>query len=446
MALLEEMMTDLSFALDNYDRDQARQRAEQALESSERRYRTLIEQAADGIFLAGADHRYIDMNEAGLRMFGARREDIIGTAITDTIDSRDLARLPPQFDRMRREGSVITERLLRRADGTTFFAEINGRILSDGTVLGILRDITERKRMQTELIELNASLEERVSERTAQVAERTITLQKMNEDLQAAMHQLIESEKLAALGSIVAGFAHELNTPLGNVLMSVSTLQDSVHELAAQFEAGTLRKSTLAEFVSSSRAACAIILRGVERSARLVGQFKGVAVDQSSNRRMHFDLLQTIEGVIESLKPSLKHAQVRIEILIDPGIELDSFPGALEQVIINIVMNATTHAFPDGGPAKITLSGWVPGDGSVRLSIADDGCGMSDEVAARAFEPFFTTKLGQGGSGLGLYIVHNLVSGLLGGTVELSTTPGKGSNFLFNIPLVAPDRDAKPES
>jgi signal transduction histidine kinase len=274
-------------------------------------------------------------------------------------------------------------------------------------------------------------------QRTEEVEERTRALQKSNVELQTAMRQLVESEKLAALGSIVAGVAHELNTPLGNILLVSSTLQNHVEEFAAAHHKGALRKSSVDQFVAEVTNAAGLITMSSQRAARLVSQFKGVAIDQASNRRVRFDLAQTLDAVVESLKPSLKQSRVEIVQDVESGIMLDSFPGALEQIVINIVMNAVTHAFPDGRVGTITLAARRPSDGAVRLTISDDGCGMAPDVAPHIFEPFFTTKLGHGGNGLGLYIVHNLLTGLLGGAVTVDSGPSRGTAFHIDVPLVA---------
>jgi signal transduction histidine kinase len=282
------------------------------------------------------------------------------------------------------------------------------------------------------------ALKRSIRDLDAKVEERTRALQKTNHDLQSAMRQLIDSEKQAALGNLVAGIAHELNTPLGNVLMVASTLRERLGQLETDYREGSLRKSTMDRFLADCGDAAKLILKSTERAARLVTQFKGVAIDQQSNRRMRFDLAEIIESAIASLRPSLKHSNVEIVIDVAPGISIDGYPGAIEGIVINSVMNAVLHAFPQGRAGVVTVATEPLSPERVRLTVADNGCGMSVEVRARIFEPFFTTKLGQGGSGLGLYLVHNLVSVVLGGEVTVQSAPDQGSKFYFDLPIVAP--------
>jgi two-component system NtrC family sensor kinase len=293
-------------------------------------------------------------------------------------------------------------------------------------------------RLSRALDVMRHALKRSMRDRDVQVEERTRALQKTNHDLQSAMRQLIDSEKQAALGNLVAGVAHELNTPLGNVLMVASTLAERIGQLDAEYRAGSLRKSTMDRFLSDCDDATRLILKSTERAAKLVTQFKGVAIDQSSNRRMKFDLAEVVDSAIASLKPSLKHAGVDVVTAVAAGIEIDSYPGAVEGIVINSVMNSVLHAYPEGRTGTVTVSGARDESGGVRLTVADDGCGMSVEVRSRIFEPFFTTKLGQGGSGLGLYLVHTLISGVLGGEVTVQSAPEKGTRFHFDLPLIAP--------
>lgn len=257
--------------------------------------------------------------------------------------------------------------------------------------------------------------------------------------LEQATNQLVQAEKLASLGSLVAGVAHELNTPLGNSLMVASALSGKVDAFARQVAAGTLRKQTLLDFVGQCQHAAALLQRNTQRAADLIGNFKEVAVDQTSMRRRRFDLRQTLDEVLSALQPKLRYTPHHLEVMVPPGIFLESYPGPIEQIISNLVANSLLHGLDEATPGTIRITAELVGDDRVALSYSDDGVGIGEAEAKRVFDPFFTTKLGSGGSGLGLYIVYNLTTAVLGGSIKLSSAPGQGVRFDLSLPLVAPD-------
>lgn len=257
--------------------------------------------------------------------------------------------------------------------------------------------------------------------------------------LEQATNQLVQSEKLASLGSLVAGVAHELNTPLGNSLMVASALGSRVDEFARQMADGTLRKQALVDFVDQCRGAAVLLQRNSQRAADLIGNFKEVAVDQTSMRRRRFDLRQALDEVLSTLQPKLKHTAHCLEVTVPTGIVLESYPGPIEQIVANLLANSLLHGFDGIAAGTIRIGAALVSGEQVALSYADDGIGISEADAKRVFDPFFTTKLGSGGSGLGLYIVYNLTTAVLGGNIKLSSAPGQGVLFELLLPLVAPD-------
>ncbi len=276
------------------------------------------------------------------------------------------------------------------------------------------------------MTQLNLELEERVAQRSI--------------ELKQAMVQLMNSEKLASLGSLVAGIAHELNTPLGNAQVVASTFNDHCKRFAEALNGTQLTRGYLREFAAQSSEASDLITRNVQRAAELIASFKQNAVDQASERKRQFMLGQLIKETLHTLSPSLQRAPVKIltELNYDPS--LDSHPGALAQVLTNLINNAIIHARGDKPLLTITLrsdAGATPN--TVALSVCDDGVGMSEAVRQRIFDPFFTTRLGQGGSGLGLYLVQNLVTASMGGTLEVDSREGEGSCFRMQLPLLGPD-------
>lgn len=205
----------------------------------------------------------------------------------------------------------------------------------------------------------------------------------------------------------------------------------------AQVAAGTLRKQALLDFLARSGEAVALLENNLQRATNLIGTFKEVAVDQTSMRRRRFDLRQAIDEVLMTLRPKLKHTAHRLDVTVATGITLDSYPGPIEQIISNLVTNTLLHGFEgiDSGTIRIEAK---PDQDQVTLAYSDDGIGMNEATAKHAFDPFFTTKLGMGGSGLGLYIVYNLATAVLGGSISVSSAPGQGARFELVLPLTAP--------
>lgn len=331
------------------------------------------------------------------------------------------------------------------------------------TVIGVVmlsvtlnRLRVERERAQDDLHELNADLERRVVERTHEIGERNTelahsleTLERTRSELQSALQDLrttqdclVQSEKLAALGGLVAGVAHELNTPLGNALTVASALHEYARDIDQGHTSGTLRRSQLQEFLAESVEGGDLIVRNIRRAATLVESFKQVAVDQSSLRRRQFHLHEVVAATLSTLSPSFKHQPITMEQDVALDLLLDSCPGPLEQVLTNLVQNAVVHGLGQRAALRIRIGAQpaqrdgVPG---VDLVCEDDGDGMSEHVAHHAFDPYFTTRFGQGGSGLGLYMVYNLVQSALGGAINLTSTPGAGARFAIWLPLQAPD-------
>ena len=289
------------------------------------------------------------------------------------------------------------------------------------------REIEERKRA-------HAALEREREEQKVLIAR-----------LEQAMSQLIQAEKLAALGSLVAGVAHELNTPLGNSLTVASALNEVIRNFTDRFHAGRLSKQALVDFIAHCSEAALLIERNSQRAAALIGNFKQVAVDQTSMRRRKFDLRQALEEVLSTLQPNLRHTRHHLIVEVEPGIELEGYPGPVEQIIANLLTNTLLHGFEGIDEGTIRISAEQRGQDHVALYFTDNGMGMNEATTRRAFDPFFTTKLGKGGSGLGLYIVYNLATVVLGGTIKLASSPGQGTSFELLLPRVAPQAPAADE-
>jgi signal transduction histidine kinase len=297
--------------------------------------------------------------------------------------------------------------------------------------------LEERDRIGEELRQLANDLEKRVDERTAEVLGAKELAETALETLRQAQERLVQAEKMASLGNLVAGVAHELNTPLGNMLMVSTTLQAHIADFNNHVRQGTLQRSILDNFLNESLSATNILTREAEHAAELIGNFKQVAIDQSSLRRRKFDLGTVVKETLSSLHNKLKNTVINIEIDIPSGIIMDNHPGPIEQILTNFILNSLLHGFDEGQPGSIRIEARAQ-NGQLYFVYEDSGHGMNEESAKHAFDPFFTTKFGQGGSGLGLYIVYNLVTTVLMGRLTLSTGPGAGTRFDLNCPLDTP--------
>jgi ligand-binding sensor domain-containing protein/signal transduction histidine kinase len=257
--------------------------------------------------------------------------------------------------------------------------------------------------------------------------------------LQSTQVQLVAQEKLAALGSLVAGVAHELNTPIGNSLLMASTLQEKTTEIAQKFDGASIRRSDLKVFIDASQEASGLIMRSLFNAADLLNSFKQVAVDQASAQRRRFSLEQAAHEIVATMMNQVRKAGHTITLTVESGIEMDSFPGPFGQVMINLINNALLHAFEGRSGGTMTVTATRQGAERVLVLFHDDGVGIPAEHQARIFDPFFTTKMGQGGSGLGLNITYNIVTSLLEGSIRVESSAGRGTAFFIDLPLaVAP--------
>ncbi len=304
----------------------------------------------------------------------------------------------------------------------------------DSMAEGLERKEAERSMAEEQLQRLNEQLEERVEQRTEQLAGANRDLGQTLEDLRRTQSQLIMSEKLAALGELVAGVAHEINTPVGVALSASSTLSEKTSVLADLFTRGEMKRSDLAGFLEDSREGMAMMLVNLNRASDLIRSFKMVAVDQVSEARRVFSIKAYIEEVLLSLRPKLKKTAHTVEIVCDDHLMIESYPGAFSQILTNFIINSLVHAFaPDqAGLIRIEV---VKTESGIELLYADNGQGMTEAVCAKIFEPFFTTARSQGSTGLGLHIVFNVVTRTLGGTIACESAPGQGTRFRVVIPF-----------
>lgn len=253
-------------------------------------------------------------------------------------------------------------------------------------------------------------------------------------ELRDAQKSLIDAEKLAALGGLVAGVAHEVNNPVGISLTVASSLVRRSEVFAGEIAQGPLRRSKLDDFVAGTRDAAQQLVANLHRAGELIQSFKQVAVDRSHAELRDFDLREATEQIAASVRPVLRKAQITLAVEVPEGITMDSYPGSYGQVLTNLFLNSVAHAFPDGQAGTIEIRARQLGANHAEIIVSDDGAGMTEDVRRRAFDPFFTTRRGQGGTGLGLHIIHSLVTQSLGGKLTLDTALGHGTTFRMVLP------------
>lgn len=389
-------------------------------------------------FWREGDYATEKVNSAWIKKFQIPQEQVAGFQAGNFswwVSPQDRARLIQQAH----AGDSIQEFVvwMRRANGEEFLGSLSSQtqIVKDRQMLVIAYDdISNSYEMQAQLRELNRTLEERVERRTFALQEANLKLEKTLQSLEKAQQDLIQSEKLAALGSLVAGVAHELNTPIGTALMSATTLSKDVELLESALKDG-LRRSDFEVFLAESQQNSAILQRNLERASSLISSFKQVAVDRTASHRREFNVYQVIVEAITLLQPLLKKTSHQLVLDVPEDLKITSYPGPLGQVITNLIQNALMHAFEKQENGLIALSvSYDVVKQLVMLTVTDNGIGMAASLQKKIFDPFFTTKMGQGGSGLGLHLVHNLVTGVLGGTIQLTSSLEQGSCFMLTFP------------
>ncbi|WP_448203086.1 PAS-domain containing protein [Azospirillum sp. sgz302134] len=322
------------------------------------------------------------------------------------------------------EECQMLQRYRHRQGHTVHLAARAIRVLgADGRALRIVgsyTDVTERIRAEEQV---HAAKEE---------AERALR------DLKEAQAHLIQSEKMAALGSLVAGVAHEINTPIGIALTGASLLAERIRHIRRDFEAGQIRKPDFADFLETAGEATQLMLMNIDRAAQLIQSFKQIAVDQASEERRAFDLRDYIHEVLRSLGVRIKRAAHTVEVDCPEDLMIDGYPGALSQVLTNFVMNSIIHGFEPGQHGTLRVTVRPVGEEEVELVYSDNGRGIPPELQRKVFDPFFTTNRSSGGSGLGLNIVYNIATRTLKGRIALDSAPGRGTTFTLRFPRVVP--------
>jgi PAS domain S-box-containing protein len=299
-------------------------------------------------------------------------------------------------------------------------------------MIGTVHDITERKNAEDEIKALNEHLEERVEPRTAELKIANDDLKTSLVRLTIVQNQLVQAEKMAALGGLVAGVAHEINTPIGIGVTAASHIDSETLKFADKYRGGSMTRNDLEKFIHISLESHKTIFSNLERAAQLVKSFKEIAVDQTHGEKREFYVNDYLQSVLKSIRPKFSDNQHQVEISCSPDLKLYADPGAFSQIITNLIINSLTHAFPESPDGIIHIELGHDQDG-LFLRYHDNGIGMNEETKSKVFDPFFTTKRGQGGSGLGMHIVFNLVTQTLKSNIQCNSEEGNGTEFLIRL-------------
>ena len=406
--------------------------AEAALADSRRRLQDVIDTVPAVINVKTLDRRYVLMNRYMARIFDIEPEEAIGRTTSELMARYGASKESTNDDRVLATGRELGfyEEAYVDSTGTLRHWMANKVPLRgpDGTIQNILTvalDIGDRKKGEQEILKARDAAEAALK------------------DLRETQASLIEAEKLAALGRLVAGVAHEVNNPVGISLTVASALQRRNEQFSAEFAQGDLRRSSLTEFLRINHEAAGQLVANFNRAAELVQSFKQVAVDRNFSDRRQFNLHDLTEQVVTSLRPGLGKQNLSLTVECPDDLQMNSYPGPYGQVLTNLFVNALAHAFPSGGmtrdnPGRMEIKVAPVGLDMIELIFTDNGRGMSEDIRRRAFDPFFTTRRDQGGTGLGLHIVYNIVTGRLGGRISLTSEEGKGTQVRLLLPRIAP--------
>lgn len=395
------------------------------ISSRQQRLTSILENAGESILTIDDMGVVESFNQAAEDLFGYKEKDIVG---------KNIKLLMPQPYRDEHDGylqryrdnsgssrvmGIPRELKGQKKDGTVFPLDLTTSVIfldGERKFIGVIQDITEHKTYEMEL----KSAKEK--------AETSL------EQLTKAQSQLVEAEKMASLGGLVAGVAHEINTPIGIGVTAASHMIEEIKQLTVQLKSGELTQTSLEEFCEETKDASTILLNNLNRAADLVRSFKQVAVDQSSEGKREFNVAEYLGEILLNLRPQLKKTMHQIQIDCPQDVIIKSYPGAFSQIITNLVQNSLVHAFKDQPKGEISIKVSQETTGLV-LQYADNGAGMTTEIVKRIYDPFFTTRRKDGGSGLGLHIVFNLIAQTLHGQIRCDSTPGSGTRFTIDIPL-----------
>jgi len=382
----------------------------------------------DGVFTINMELKICYVNPAFCRLLGFSEEELIGSHITEYLG--DLKILDVCMKEVEEKGKCQDqETIFKRKDGSMVHISKNVQSLFDERgnfkeILVSIRDMTQLHQLNNDLADSKESLENYTEE-----------LEQTLKDLHNTQTQLIETEKMAALGSLVAGISHEINTPLGVSITSATALHDSLNILTDKFNNGSMKRTELEGFFSHGANSLDILYQNLKRASELVNTFKRIAVDQSQELWQTINIHDYLNDTINSLHPKFVTRNINISNQCQSSLKIYTHPGAIYQTFSNLIMNSLMHAFESDSTGELILTGHQQ-DQKIILTYKDNGQGMDSKTQKHIFDPFFTTKRGSGGTGLGLHIVYNLITSTLHGNIEAQSQLGQGTQFNITLPII----------
>lgn len=403
-------------------------------------YQLVLDLMPQRVFWKNRDSVYLGCNKAFSDDASLNSpNDIVGVTDHDIFpDQAELYRSDDAKTMETREHLINSEEPQTHANGEQIWLKTSKRpiVTKENILIGIIGtydDITPLKNTQNELYKAKDELENRVIKRTKELTESNTKLESAIHELKSAQEHLVETEKMAALGSLVAGVAHEINTPLGVAVTSSSYLEKVARSLEEDVNSGNITQSKFNETCGNIVTSCGFVLSNLERASQLVRNFKMIAVDQSNDKKRQVLISEYLFNVVNAMTPKTKSKNIKIFLQGDETITISTLPGTVAQIITNLIDNAVVHAFDQRDSGDIKIS-YVIKNSELILSFEDNGCGIDPSYLHKVFEPFYTSKRGHGGSGLGLSIVYNLVTQQLNGNIICESKKDQWTRFVISIP------------
>lgn len=418
-----------------------RRRKEQALRMSEEKYRSILENMEEGYFEVNLKGNLVFLNQSTCRILGYPRVELLGANYRRFTKKDSAKEMTNIFNRVYKTGvpAKVTDHMVIRKDKNMRILGMSASLIKDSAgnpigFRGLARDDTDRKLAEEKIQRMNEELEQLVTERTEQLNTMIEELKSSLDTIKKTQNQLVRTEKMAALGSLVAGVAHEINTPVGIAITAASFLEDKTQTFSELYASDEMKRSDLESYLKTAADSTAHIFSNIKRAADLISSFKQVAVDQSSEEIRRFKIKEYLEKVILSLQPKIRRTRHIIQINCTRDIEIKSYPGAFSQLITNLVMNSLIHGFEGIEKGQIILD-ISQDEHYLILNYYDNGIGMDEKTVNSIFDPFYTSKRGLGGSGLGMHIVYNVVTQTLGGRIDCQSKLDEGTEFKIYIPV-----------